>query len=398
MPAHEPPSVPDRSSVSVRPVHRSDYADVNALHRAVWWPERSAEGWRWLEANPARRGDDEPIGFVVQDGDGRARAFVGNMIQRFWLNDRTHYGAQGFSIVVPPDLAGCSRGLIRAVCNQKGLFSVFTFNANPASARLYPRFDLKPFPDTHALKLAWVLDPLACLFGRALRTTVSRAPRLARPLGERLMSRRLSRRAPLRLPETIEVLTDLSDRSDYARFWTALKAENRMLADRSPEVMRWRLSDPDQTIAPLLLAYRREGRITGYAYAQIGKGNALEAPFLEIIDLMALSGESDAVFELARTLLDNSPELGVAKVRMQVVNPDLLEALGPLVQTARREGGWGHCHARFEAEGPGGDLWAPTPFDGDYSFCTRPAPVRTAGRRAPAPHTQAKNEGRVAKA
>ncbi|WP_200935022.1 N-acetyltransferase [Brevundimonas sp. Leaf363] len=388
--------------MSVRPVHQGDYADVNALHRAVWWPERSSAGWRWLEDNPARQALDAPVGYVVQDRDGVARAFVGNMIQRFWQDGREYFGAQGFSIVVPPELAGCSRGLIRSVCRQDGVFSVFTFNANPASARLYPRFDLKPFPDTHALKLSWVIDPLACLTGRVLRGLVKRAPGLARPLGERLMSPRLGDVDGLKLPDWIEVVTDLSDGSDYGRFWDTLKAEGRMVADRSPEAMRWRVSDPDQTLAPLLLAYRRDGRIIGYAYAQIGKGNAIEPPFLEIIDLIALEGERDAVFALARTLLDNAQALAVAKVRLQVVNPELLEALGPLVRTARREGGWGHCHAWFDPDGPGGDQWAPTPFDGDYSFCTRPAPLRTAGRtagqRVPAPQTEGKNEGRVAKA
>ncbi|RZJ84996.1 MAG: N-acetyltransferase, partial [Brevundimonas sp.] len=338
MSVHEPLPVPDRTSVSVRPVNPGDYADVNALHRAVWWPERSNAGWRWLEDNPARQALDAPVGYVVQDRDGVARAFVGNMIQRFWQDGREHFGAQGFSIVVPPELSGCSRGLIRSVCRQSGVFSVFTFNANPASARLYPRFNLRPFPETHALKLSWVVDPLACLTGRVLRGLIKRAPGLAKPLGERLMSPRLGRTDRLKLPAGIEVVTDLSDRSDYALFWQALKAEGRMVADRSPETMRWRVSDPDQTLAPLLLACRREGRIIGYAYAQIGKGNAIEPPFLEIIDLIALDGARDAVFTLARTLLDNAAELAVAKVRLQVVNPELLEALGPLVQTARREG------------------------------------------------------------
>ena len=398
MTSHDPSAFPDRNGVSVRPVNPGDYADVNGLHRAVWWSERSAAGWRWLEDNPARQGLDAPVGYVVADDEtGRARAFVGNMVQRFWLNGHAHYGAQGFNIVVPPELSGCSRGLINAVRRQPGVFSVFTFNANPASARLYPRFGLRPFPETHALKLSWVVDPVACMAGRALRTLVKKAPNLARPLGERLMNRRLARPGRLVLPQGVEVLSDLSDGSDHARFWEALKAEGRLVADRSPETLRWRLADPEMTLAPTLLAYRRDGRITGYAYAQIGKGNAIEPPFLEIIDLVALDGETAAIEVLARALLDNGPALGAAKMRLQTVTPGLLEALGGLVPLARREGGWGHCHAWFSPDGPGGDLWAPTPFDGDYTFCTRAPPVRRNGARARAARG-ARVQGTVAKA
>ena len=42
-------------------------------------------------------------------------------------------------------------------------------------------------------------------------------------------------------------------------------------------------------------------------------------------------------------------------------------------------------------------LWAPTPFDGDFSVCSRPAPVRSvhAARRRPAPVGQARKAGRL---
>lgn len=367
--------------MTVRPIRPEDYDAVNALHRSVWWPERSVAGWRWLESNPARRDIDAPVGWVVEDAAGRVTAFVGNLVQRFRHGERRLHGATGFSIVVAPGAQGQSRGLIRAVMNQPRVFSTYTFNANPIAAALYPLFGLKAFPTPGDLKLAWIVDPVACAAGRGLRRLVARFPGLAAPLGERLMNPRLTRRAPLVLPEGVEALTDLGDRSDYAAFWRALSAEDRVLADRSPAVLRWRLSDPDQTLSPVLLAFRRAGRITGYAMAILGKGNAIEAPFLEIIDLEALAGEPDAVRVLTQALIDNARGLGAAKVRLQVASADLLERLGALAQSGRREGGWGHCHARFAADAPDPALWTPTPFDGDYAICIRPPPVRTPGSR-----------------
>ena len=49
-----------------------------------------------------------------------------------------------------------------------------------------------------------------------------------------------------------------------------------------------------------------------------------------------------------------------------------------------------HGH-RFSTDDALAALWAPTPFDGDFSICSRPAPVRSvpAARRRPATVGQA---------
>jgi len=78
----------------LRPLNASDLEAVNRLHRSVWWPERSIEGWRWLMANPAGAEIDAPYGWVIDHGAG-AEAVVGNFIQRFWRNGRALHGATG---------------------------------------------------------------------------------------------------------------------------------------------------------------------------------------------------------------------------------------------------------------------------------------------------------------
>ena len=61
-------------------------------------------------------------------------------------------------------------------------------------------------------------------------------------------------------------------------------------------------------------------------------------------------------------------------MRLQVVTPRLLAQLGDLAKTARREGGWGHCHAIIDDPALAA-AWAPTPFDGDYGICSRTPPM-----------------------
>jgi hypothetical protein len=159
-----------------------------------------------------------------------------------------------------------------------------------------------------------------------------------------------------------------------------LGREGRLLADRSPAMMKWRLSDPDMTTPPLLLAFRRGDVITGYAMAQMAKSNIIEVPVLEIIDLEALAWDDEAIPALMGALTAAARPMGAAKVRMQVVSPQMLARLGDWAHSAAREGGWGHCHIRFAEDAPSPELWSPTPFDSDYAVCLRPLPLADKAR------------------
>jgi len=363
----------------VRELTAADYPAVQALHRSVGWPQRSLAGWRWLHANPARLALGAPAGWITEGPDGIPAAHVGNLVQRYGLGDRVLYGATAFSIIVSPQARGASRPMLDAFSAQPGVFAAWTFNANTLSQPLYARHAMTAWPETtHALRLAWPVDRLTLAAGRLLREIVRLAPALAPRLGERFMNDRLGGTPRLDLPPGVAVLNDFRDRSRYADFWQALSGEGRLLADRSPAALRWRLSDPDLTTAPLILAFNRGSDITGYAMAVMAKNNIIEAPVLEIIDLQAVSGEAEAIPALMEALIAAARPLGAAKLRLQMVAPLTLARLGRHARTARREGGWGHCHARFAADAPDPDLWSPTPYDGDYGACVRPIPLAAA--------------------
>lgn len=362
--------------MALREIAETDYPGVQTLHRSVGWPPRSLAGWRWLHANPARLETDAPAGWVADGPDGELAAHVGNFIQRFHLGDRVLHGATGFSIIVLPSARGTGREMLRTFTAQQGLFALWTFNANTLSHPLYARHGMDPWPEaTHALKLSWPVAPLPLLLGRALKTLYDLAPGPVSNLGEQLMNDRLGLTPRLSLPPGVTSLTDFGDQSPYAAFWQALKAEGRLLSDRSPAVLRWRLQDPDLTQPPLILGLKRDGVLAGYALAMMAKGNILEPPVLEIVDLEALADQPDAVPTLMTALKGAARQMGAAKLRLQTVAPQMLTRLGRFAETARREGGWGHCHATFAPDAPSPDLWAPTPWDGDYAFCLRPVPI-----------------------
>jgi hypothetical protein len=361
----------------IRDIQSGDQAQVNALWESVWWPTRSAAGWDWLAQNPAMQASGAPLGWVIEDGAGDLAAVLGALPMRFWRGGDSVLGLSGHSLVVTPRWRGSSRLLIERIIAQPDIALCYTLNANVLSHRLYGRFGFVTPPGAVAdQKLSWTLDPLTCLAARGLRRALESRPALARRLGEQLQpGARLWREDAARLPDSIaEIRPDQA----YADFWDRLRAESDWLADRSPEIWRWRLADPDQTAPPLMLGYVRDGELLAYACAMFAKENPIEPVALEIIDLQALACAPEAIERLMAALMRIARQRGAAKLRLTMYGPQLYQRLGRYGRTARREGGWPHAHVRSQAPAPDMSRWSPTPFDGDLFMTLRPPPVSAA--------------------
>ncbi|WP_226635198.1 GNAT family N-acetyltransferase [Brevundimonas poindexterae] len=361
----------------IRAFTPDDAEALAALHRSVGWPERSAAGWRWLARDPARVRLDAPLGWLAEDEAGRPVACLGNFIQTFRHGERTLHAATGHSIIVSPEGRGMAPQLIRTLMGQTGMVGFYTFNANARAAPLYKRHRLVPWPaTTHDLKLAWPLKRWPRAVSRLLRELDHRKPALLAEVLKRIPEPLTPRPRPVRqadMPDGVALMpADLP--GNWDAYWQALVDEGGLVADRSAEVMHHRLGDPDRVRPPVLLAVREGGALVGHAWAELAKPSVIDPPVLEIVDLVALERAPEAIDRLMTGLMVAARRLDAAKLRLHLVSPRSRVRLGPWAERARREGGWGHAHARFEAGAPDPGLWQPTPYDGDYGFCLRPAP------------------------
>ncbi|HEV2083142.1 MAG TPA: N-acetyltransferase [Brevundimonas sp.] len=335
-----------------RPHDPDEVALVAGLHAGVGWPVRTFAGWRWLAANPAA--GEAPVAWVAVDGDDRPVGVLGNLRLRCVGAGQALTGATGYSVVTAEHGRGSGTRLVRTFVQQDEVFAVWTFNANPAGAPLYGRLGMAPWPGTtHALKLAWIVDPVACAMGRALRLA-AHDRRVSDLLGERLVSRRLDGDwHAVGADGGVEALVDFGPGSAWDAYRLRLAREMRLRPDRSPEVMAWRDADPQATWPAVTLG-RFEGReLVAHARARLAKGNSLEVTALEILDLDWVEGHDRHVPELVAALFDMARSRGVAKLRLQVVSGRVLAALGSWGERARREGGWGHCKLRWTDAPPG---------------------------------------------
>lgn len=369
-------------SALIRPFRHDDpdeVALVAGLHAGVGWPVRTFAGWAWLAANPAA--GDAPIGWVAVDPQDRPVGVLGNLRLDLLGPGVRLKGATGFSVVTAQHGRGAGTRLVRAFVAQPDVVATWTFNANPAGAPLYDRLGLAPWPEaSHALKLAWIVDPVACALGRALRMA-AHDRRVSDLLGERLLSRRMDRAWAAPVADGIEPVVDLSDGSAWDAYRLRLGREPRLRPDRSPAVLRWRDADPQATRPSVTIGAFEGDDLVAHARARLAKGNALEVTALEVLDLDWIEGRDPVVPALMAALFDLARERGAAKLRLQVVSDRVRAALGPWAERARPEGGWGHCKLNWRDAAP--DLpWDPTPFDGDYEVCLRPPPAGERRRAA----------------
>lgn len=369
----------------IRPIRMEDAADISALLDWAWFPQRSEESWRWLCRTPRSQTTRSiPVGYVVEDDDGRVAGVFGLFAQDYVSPEGSVSGGTGHTLVVHPRIRGASRPLIDAVLDQPSLFAVTVLNANDLAAPIYLRHGMTPMPEGRGdLSLVWITDPIALLAERAARVSKAKLNKDDRPSVERFLHPRLFETDLVRLGDRILALgpTDLDARIDT--FWTALAAEGRLTARRDVASMRWRMSNPDRTRDPILLAWMEGSEIGGLLLADISKVTQIDAPTLEIIDLVALEHcAHQAAPDLVTALIRNASRLGCARVRLSVVTATMEQRLAS-VQGARKRRGHVHGHVLTR---PGSEAmirdWRLTPYDGEYGFCLRYPPHLQVQNRA----------------
>lgn len=365
----------------IRPIRMEDAAAVGRLLNWAWFAPRSEAGWRWLCRTPrSREARAHPVAWVAERPDGGVGGVLGLFAQDYSVDGTSTVGVTGHTLVVDPGLRGAGTALLRRYADTSNVFASFHFNANALSAPLYQRFGFSGWPPNQSdLRLVWPVDPLAILAERAVKLRLgARRPTEERFLRERLFTPSLERLAP-----GVQQVFAADVDARFDALWGAVVAEGRLTARRDAAALRWRMSDPDRTLDPILLAWIEDGHIAGYLLAQIAKTDQITAPDLEIVDLVALEHcAGHAMNALVGTLVRNAPRLGVARVRLSVVTPELEQRLAsvPGMHRVRRHS---HGHIRFGADGLAkASRWRLTPYDGDYGFCLRSPPVALTRRAA----------------
>ncbi len=365
----------------IRPVTQDDYPALNRLLSDVWFPTRSMAGWAWLlEQNPHQ--GDRPSGYVACDTQNTILGFLGATGVELVNQRETLYATSGHSVVAAPQTPGAGVLLLRSLLQSDFGTAAYTLNNNALVQPIYDRLGGLPLsPQTADTTLNWITNhSLLAKAGFYRRYQRLRSFKTARSQGEQFA--RFELPDPAFSPSANHVKPcafPFHDCPDLAHFWERLSSSEPFYMRRDTAALKWRFSNPDQTLDPIMFVFDRGNGVEGWLIAQVSKETEISAPILTIVDLIALDDAVQSAYPtLVSTAIEASRQMRLQRVQLPFADKATINALKPLLKSSNIHKGHIHAHAKFHQNTDTDMLernWRLTPFDGDFTYCLRQPPI-----------------------
>ena len=374
-----------RHSPAVRPakLRQAQFSDCQAVmelkRRWNLIPE-SHDNWeRFWRLNPALSGctAERPIGWVLES-EGQLVGYLGSISARYHFADRTLAAVASSGLVVEPAYRSMSFRLVAAFHRQDADLYLAT-TAIPAVGQILRTFKSDPLPQAyyHAV-LFWVLQPYP--FVQAVLRALELGPTFVRAGGlpgafavgfDKILHRREPKRGSTSLNVSQIRVDEIGD--DFQALWIQkLKEKPRLLADRSPDVLRWHFSIPGDTGTTNVLCCHKARELVGYAVIRSVPDRMSGLRRTLIADMLAKQDDPEVI----RTLLVGAYE------QAKQLESHVFEVIG-FPHSIRQVCSEGNPYMReypatpfyYKAADPAlhkilsdGAAWYATPLDGDTTL------------------------------
>ena len=270
------PSGPPRKARR-RAVQFADFDAVAALKQRQGLSLDSFADWQRLwQRNPALNGGSKTpcLGWVLESDDGIV-GYLGSIPLLYQFGDRTLSVVSTTGLAVDPAYRALTSSLVSPFFNQKGVDLYLATSATEIAAKITKAFKGEFVPQReYGTVLFWVLDPAG--FAAAVRRKIGADGALGE-ISEKVISItlrgdiRLRRRWP-RCPTNGLRVVDVHVRDigeEFEHLWIHKLAERkRLLAFRTPAVLRWHFDIPGDRRTTRVLCCHSHGRLRGYAIIQ----------------------------------------------------------------------------------------------------------------------------------
>jgi hypothetical protein len=300
----------ERSDKSVRrrEARFSDFEAIAALKERSGLSIDSRENWQRLwRQNPALggAGANLPIGWVQEADDGQIVGYLGSIPLLYQFGEQTLLATATTSYAVDAAYRSRSLGLVGSFFRQKGCDLYLDTTATVAAGRIMLAFKAQQVPQKdYGTVLFWVLDAQAFLRAAMQKLQVgenlgSIGARIGSPIlhGDIFFRRRRPRFGSTGFSCRDLRVEEIAD--DFQTLWLRkLQEKPRVLAWRTPEVLRWHFLIPHGKRTPHVLACYSGGRMEGYVIVVIGGDKNLGLRKAGVADLMAAGDNPEVIREL----------------------------------------------------------------------------------------------------
>tara|TARA_X000000950_G_scaffold179588_1_gene217839 strand:+ start:4012 stop:5133 length:1122 start_codon:yes stop_codon:yes gene_type:complete len=356
------------SKVEILPVSPSHLPDLVELNEICGFPARSLEGWRWVLFDNPEQGD-EPAGYVAMK-EGRAEAFLCTQRRAFKSGTTERSMVSAHTFVSRQAKPGLGLKLLRHMLRSHGADAANTLNNNALSAPMYPH--VNAFPWRGELGRVFLEKPVrwSALLRSRIYNALKNSPFKMLASGWQHLERGVKA-----LPKAGEFAGfTVIDPADPAMsslldaFNEALQAGATLQPNRSSEIWRYRLADPDYHDAMRLLGVIRDGAVVALLAVSLAKDDMFSASALEIEDMVSLDESAVSDADMLDAAVQLAKVSGAARVRRRVITQSLADNVPAGWMLRERDYHSAHMQSRVD-DLP--DNWAEGPFDSDFFFALR---------------------------
>jgi len=361
---------------SIRRASFDDYDQIALLESAVGLRPRPREHWVHLWRNNPAYVPDWPIGWVLEDQEGRIVGSIGNVPLSYHLGGRAYLGATFVGWAVDPQYRAFSLMLVTHRLQYPGVDLQLVTTAGPMPQAVFTKLGWSRVPvgewDQAAL---WVTNYSAALSGylrgRVPGSVASLAGSLLH-LPMRLTDGILARMREFRAPCQLGWSTTFDERFD--RFWAELLQINpeQFLASRDRNTLKWHFQCALERNDAWILTASDGPRLVGYAILQRKDARSVGLTRMMLVDFQTLGRDPELSSAMISTALDRCRREGIhvlenvgcwiEKLQPIMIRPSNHRALGSwcyLYKPLRRDLNQALQRAAS---------WYPTQYDGDASL------------------------------
>jgi hypothetical protein len=259
---------------TLREASFDDYDQIASLENSVGLTSRPRERWLHLwRNNPAfQLTADWPIGWVLEDEEGRIVGSIGNIPLQYHLQGRIHLAATFIGWAVDPLYRAFSLLLVAHRHQHRRVELQMVTTAGPMPQAVFTKLGWSRVPVGQWDQAAfWITSYAGAADGYLQRKLPGVAASLVRSL---VAAPLLVIDSVARRKQSFGADSELEWRSDFDasfdEFWSALQTNRRslLLASRAGDMLNWHFEHSLKSNDAWILTARKGARLIGYAVLQ----------------------------------------------------------------------------------------------------------------------------------
>ena len=312
------------SRLEIRPLHFSDGPAIASLSEQNGMGRLDLQAWQSVwEAYPLAADFREiPIGWVLENAEGRVLGYLGNMHQMYEYHGVFLKAASSGSWMVDAAHRGTALPLVIAFYKQKGIDLYLNGSANQLTIKVMAAFKIPriPLPDYNT-PCFWALRPRAFALAVMRRKSIPGASVLSWMAGSAIGIWDLSRQSG-RGKQSVAVNQCETFGLGFDDIWPRLSsATPRLRAVRNAAILQWKFGVDLRAGNAIILVAGPINQPSGYAVLIRRDPSELGMEMFDIADIQAVGDDPEVFKSLILAGIEAAHERGADALKLSTGTP-----------------------------------------------------------------------------